>query len=259
MSLFSPKFLTKNKITSATLLSDSASTSVGNRTKLIDRNDAYQYLSVGATTGTRTITWTPSAATSINRIFIQGINFDTFTIKYNTSSTFSTPITFTGNTRTNLYFEFNAVSVTNVVISVSATMTASDVIRITEFYCGTELYEMIGIGGTTQIIPAQKASVLTLADGTTYKSVDRLNIRAVDFSLLGVSEADKASFKAVFDYNATAPFVFIPFPATSSDNWDGKADHYNWVSGFDFENYTENVDLNGYDGNFSIVQAGGIG
>lgn len=262
MSTFLPKFLTKNQITTVDDLSDSASTTVSNKTKLIDRNREYLYMSVGSTSGSRTITWTPSLSTprTISRIFVQGINWDSFTIKYNTSSFFSTPISFTGNTKTNLYFEFNAVAVTNVVISVSTTFPLNEVIKCGQFYAGSELYQMVNTtGGQFVITPVQKATVLTLADGTTYKTTDRLYLRNVDFELMAVSAAEKENFRTVYDYNATNPFVFIPYPATSTDTWDGKADHYNWINGFEFDTFTDDVELNGYNGIINLAQAGGIG
>lgn len=262
MATFYPKFLSKNQITTTADISDSAGTATGNRVKLIDRNPDYQYMSIGSTSGTRTITWTPSLSTprTISRIFVQNINWDTFTIKYNTTSLFSTAISVVGNTKTSMYFEFNSVAITNVVISVFTTMTAGDVIRCGQFYAGTQLYEIANtVGGQFLISPFQKSNILTLSDGTTYKTTDRLHIRNVDFDLYAVPEAEKLNFKAVYEYNAISPFVFIPYPATASDTWDGKADHYNWINGFDFENYTDDVDVNGYNGVINIAQAGGLG
>jgi len=169
-------------------------------------------------------------------------------------------MTQTGNTRKNLYFEFNSVSVTNVVISVTATMTAGEVIKCGQFYCGTEIYEWAStVGGSIKINSNQKASILTLSDGSTYKTTDRPHIRGFEMGLMAVSVAEKENFRLVYDYNNLNPFVFIPEPSTPSDDWGGVAEHCNWVNGFDFENYTDNVSVNGFNGAISLLQAGGIG
>lgn len=258
MAVFNPKFLYRNSITAASQLSDSAGTSTANLTKLFDRNDELQYASIGATSGTRTITWTPSAATAITRIYLQNINWATFTVKYDTSSDFSSAISLSGNTKTNLYFEFNSVSVTNVVFSVTATITSGEAIKAGQIYVGRELFEMAAAtAGTQRISPLPAQKIVQLSDGTTYKIFVRKS-RNFDINLVGVTTTERDNYSVLYDLNRREPFVFIPEPATSSDAWNGIATHVNWINGFDFENYSGDISINGYNGVIQLATASGV-
>ena len=259
MTTFDPKFLTKNYITDVTQISDSAGTEARYRQKLINRNSEDQYVSVGASSGTRTITWTPTSAKTINRIFLQSHNFDTFTIKYNTSSDFSTAISLSGNTNTNHYFEFNSVSVTSVTISVSVTMTVGAKLNLGEFYCGLELFEMDSpVGQPLRVSAKAQQQILTLSDGSNYKNYVR-QLRDFMIRLNCVTEAERLNYVSLYERNRRETFVFIPNPATSSDTWDGLGGHYIWGSEPDYDNYTDNLAVNGRDINIQLMQAGGVG
>lgn len=261
MSTFQPKFLYQNKITDVSQITTSGTgltDNDSNKLKLFDRNEELKYSSIGSTSGSRLITWAPGSSTSINRIVIQNINFKDFTIRYNNGTDFSTAIIFTGNTKTNLYFEFNTVSVTDVTIEVTDTMTSGDTAKIGQFIVTSEIFEMSNPGGTFQIIPQAQQQIITLSDGTTYKNYVR-SIRNYLMTIMCVSVAEQANYATLYTINTTSAFVFIPRPATQTDDWDGLCGHYNWMNAKDIDNYVDNVQVNGYMINLELGQAGGIG
>jgi hypothetical protein len=254
MTLQNPKFLTKNKILSTDNLSASGSMS---DLFLIDRNDDTKWYSVGDATTPWSIVWT--SATSINRIFVQGVNWATFTIKYNSGSDFSTPISVSESTRKNFYFEFNSVSVTSVTITITALQGTDTLASATQIYFGTEYFTCADTtGGNLDIIADVAQRLVQISDGTNYKIYIRSN-RNYKMELIGVTEAERTNFYNLFQVNRRDPFVFIPNPDTDATNWDGIAHHVNWINGFDLDNYTENLQINGRRGTVELAQTGGIG
>ena len=257
MSQFNPKFLYKNKILSASQISDSAGTSDSNKIKLFDRNYETQYYGIGETSGTRTITIIVTS--EITNIFLQNINWKNFTIKYDTSSTFSTPIAVTNNTESDLFFEFDSVTPTsNIAISVTQTMSSGDVLKCGQIYIGKQIFEMDNPGGSYRIEPVTKQKILELSDGSYFKNYIR-SIKNFNLQIKCVSDDERLNYKAVFDVNRRDTFVFIPRPATSPDVWDGVGGHYHWGNAPDFDNYTDDLFANGYDVNMQLIQAGGVG
>jgi hypothetical protein len=257
MTLQNPKFLTKNKISTSSSIS--AFGGASQLTRLIDRNEDTKWYSTGDTTTPWTIVWTPDFATSINRIFVQGVNWATFTIKYNTSSDFSTAITATGSAETDFYFEFNAVSVTNVTITITALQGTDTLASASQIYCGTEYFTISSsTGGNKEAIASAAQRIIQMADGTNYKIFIRSN-RNYRLDLIAVSETERTNFYNLYQTNRREPFVFIPNPDTDSSTWDGVAHHVNWINGFDFDNYYENLQANGRRAVVELSQTGGIG
>lgn len=257
MTLQNPKFLTKNKITDSTLIT--AAGSASNIAKLIDRNEDTKWYSIGDETTPWSIVWTPSTSTSINRIFVQGVNWATFTIKYNSSSNFSTPISISTSTKTNFYFEFNAVSVTSITINITALQGTDTFSSASQIYFGTEYFTISdATGGNKEIISTTAQRIIGMADGTEYKIFIKSN-RNYRLDLIAVSEAERTNFYNLYQINRREPFVFIPNPDVDSANWDGIAHHVNWINGFDFDNYYENLQINGRRATVELSQAGGIG
>lgn len=258
MTLEFPKFLTKNQITNVTQISDGGTSSAVNRYKLIDRNQDTIYTTIGDT-APATITWTPTAATSINRIYVQGHNWDAFTITYNGGSTFSTPINVSaGHAWTDHYFEFNAVSVTTVEFNITSVQSGT-LGTAAQIYCGTEFFEMESTASGVQLYQPTAAQKLTqLSDGTTFKTFIKKNL-GFELTLVGVTAAERLRYLNLYNYNRFSQFVFIPEASTTSGEWLGVANHYNWVNSFDIENYTNYNGVDGYDAKIILAQGGGIG
>jgi len=264
MTLLNPKFLTKNEINAVSKITDSAGNSDDMKRRLFDRNSEIQYQTVGQISGTRTITFTPNSATSINRIFIQNCNWKTFTIKYNTSSDFSVSITVTNGTATNYYFEFNSVSVDNVVFSITDTHISADVAKVGQIYTGTELFTIAEEeGGLFKVVPSAQQVLIQLSDGSYSKCYIRTIIN-YELTLSAVSTANISNYRNLFLRNRTEAFAFIPRPTTIADTgdgfteWDGIGNHYHWANAPDYYNYTDYIIDNGYDVNIELKQAAGV-
>ena len=142
MTIFNPKFLVKNMIDAVAHLGDSAGTSDQFKRFLFDRNTDFQWESIGETSGTRTITWTPGSSQTVTRIFLQNINWKDFTIKYNTSNDFTPTINVTGNSDANVYIEVDSQAVNDIVFSITDTFTASVTAKCGQIYVGTEIFEI---------------------------------------------------------------------------------------------------------------------
>ena len=280
--MFNPKFLKRNKITSTSMITTSHANTDSQKLKLIDRNSEQYWQSVSGTSGDRTILITFNTAQTINRIFCQGVNWAGFTITYNGGTHFSESINVAVNSEANLYFEFDSVSASTVLITCSNTITAGATMQCGELYIGEEIFEMAaGTAGLYLVSPQTEQRILRLSDGTGYKIYVR---RTTDFDidLELVTEAERLNYLALYERNRREPFVFIPFakkpsimgasmefsftfPATftitddSYGQWDGVAGHYNWINPFEVENYAQNIRDNAvYRGTIKLMQAGGL-
>ena len=262
MSIYNPEFLYKNKITDVSQLSDSASTNATNRLKILDRNDELKYGSIGAASGTRTITWTPGTPTTIDRIAILGHNFSGFKVTYNGSRNFFDPaFSVLSNTNTNTYMRFNPQTVNSVTITVTSTMESGDLIKCAEIYIGKTIFTMsdaTGIGQPLAVVPAISQKLLQLSDGTYNKVFIR---RSFGFQIrnVAITPAERQNYMTVFEENRRSPFVFIPNPTDGTDTWDGILQHVHWANAPDFYNWTDDIAVNGYNVNIDLVAAGGLG
>jgi len=257
MTIFQPKFLTKNYIDAVSEISDSAGNSDQIKRALFDRNEDYQW--EGESSGTRTITWTPGVSTTIDRICLQNTNFEDFTIKYNGGSDFSPAISITGNSDKNIYFEFSSQAINTVEISNTETFPNGETAKLGQLYIGEEIFEIdSGVGGRiNDARPVTKQSIIPLSDGTFHKIYIR-RITNWILSLTDLTEAERDNFKDLFERNRREPFFYIPYPRTQSDVWDGLGQHYNWANGHDYLNFTNGLRAAGYDCNVQLVQAGGV-
>jgi hypothetical protein len=238
---------------------DSAGSDDANKRKLYDRNEEQQWYSVGETAGTRTITWTPASPKTVDRILLQNINWKDFTIKYNTSNNFTPTIAVTGNSDTNIYLEVASQAVTNIVFSITDTITASEEAKAGQIILGEEYFEIgANEGGNLNLAqPDVKQSIIPLSDGTFNKIYVRKIINWA-LELICVPSANRQNYIDLYEKNRQEPFVFIPYPKTQSDVWDGIGNHYHWTNPADFYNYTESIIDNGFNVNIEMSQAGGI-
>jgi hypothetical protein len=288
MTEYRPKFLYRNKINDVSQISDSAGNADNIKRKLFDRNQGTQYVTVGETSGTSTITWTPVSAQTIGAILIQNCNWKTFTITYNSGTAFSFPIQVSGSSYKNFYFEFDEVSATSIVISITQTHTSGEVRKAGQIIFTSEIFEMASTyEDIIQPIPGGKSIIQEVSDGTYFKVFVRDNVN-YDAVLNAVPYAERANFRTVYDLNKTQPFIFVlnaflqedlPDEAYIVDGdgnflvdgdgnfivsganseWDGLAGHYHWGTLWDFNEWYNNLEDNGYIGRFQLYQATGIG
>jgi len=256
MTVKSATFLYKNYITSIDQLTVSSNTA--NRKQLINRNEETKFYAIGEGTGL-TITWNPGSSKTINRIFLQNTNIKACTIKYNSNAVnFSPAISVSGNEKPNLYFEMSDQSVDDVTVTVTDTIDGGGV-RIGQMYIGKELYEIATtIGGTLRHVPDVQQTINVMSDKTTQKVYVR-RLRHYELGLVKVSTSNREYFETIYDENRRGTVVFVPYPATGADTWNGWAGHYNWVNAPDMDNYTRDLPENGYDINIVLQQACGVG
>lgn len=279
MAEFRPKFLSKNLINDITTIGDqdviidysdeilvdyssipivgySFENSSSQRKKLFDRNENNIFYST-ETSGTTLINWTPSSSQTISRIIIQNCNWKTFTIKYNSTSDFSTPISISNSTHENFYFEFNPVSVDSIDIAITDTHTASDNRSVGQIIFATELMEWDETYTDDINIKADgKAIMQKLSDGVYFKTWVRDAVM-FDIKLEAVPLTEKENFRTIYETNRKDTVVFVPNPRTQTDQFDGISPHVNWGNNWDFDNYHRGLEANGFDAKIKLYQAGG--
>ena len=259
MTIYAPIFGERNKINNVDHISDSAGTDDTTQRKMFDRNKEIQYSTIGETAGTSTITWTPATSQNVSLIAIQNCNWSDFTIKYDTSNDFSTPIAVVSGTYTNYLFVVDQQSCANVVITITGTITAGETRNAGQIYISDTLYTIPDdmAGNVNLPRPVQKSSIIPLADGT----VNNVYVREIlnwDMVLRLVTAAERANFISIFEYHRRNPFFFIPRPATPSDEWLGEGGHYIWANAPDYYRYSADWGGDGYDINIKMLQAGGV-
>ena len=259
MTIYGPIFGEKNLIEDVDHLSDSAGTNDNVRRKIYDRNNEIKYQTVGETAGTSTITWTPGSSKTVDMIAVIGHNWDTYTIKYNTSSDFTSAISESSYTFENSLYLVNSQAVNNIVISITATQTAGETRKAGQIYFGERLYTIPDdmAGNSNLPAPIQKNSLIPLADGT-WNNVYVRTIINWNLVLNLVTTAERDNFIDIFNYHRRNPFFFMPRPADDSDEWDGIGNHYLWSNAPDYYRYSEDHGVSGYDVRMNLLQAGGI-
>lgn len=126
-----------------------------------DKNFAWS--SVGSNDSTtETLTITLPEATAITRIYLTGINWKNFNIKYNGSNNFSnvTTLDATGGasiaetnwTKSTAYYEFDSVSVTSITITINTTQTANQQ-KTCNIFCATTEIGTFSNSGLFQVNP----------------------------------------------------------------------------------------------------------
>lgn len=260
MTTYAPIFGKRNNIDDVDHLADSAGTDDSVRRKVFDRNKERQWSSVGEVAGTSTLTYTPGSSKNARLIAVQNHNLKAFTIKYNTSTDFSPAISVSGNTtETSHFFLVTEQAFNNVVVSITDTITAGETRKIGQLYISEEIYTIPDsmAGNLNLPDPRQKSSIIPLSDGTFNNAYVR-SVLNWNLFMQNVTAAERTSIKGIFDYHRRSPFFFIPRPATPADSWDGIGEHMIWANAPDFERFTEDHAVGGYDVNIQMLQAGGI-
>jgi hypothetical protein len=250
------KFLSYNYITGSSQLG--ASSGTASLANLIDRDPSTKWTSSSeGTDGTSsTITWTPSGATTIDRLFLKAHNFEVYEAYYNggTANTFTPPISVTGGTGTNAYHEFGTVSVTSVTVKATNTITANQEKSCGEFFCGTQQFEVANNPDEYTPTKSRKGYDIEMADGGV-KSLYLDEKYKADLRFRYVKTDELARFNALYD--GARSFYFMPTP-TVGTAWDGDAWEVNWVGDRDTLKLTGGIMKTvGYDVNMSLWEIAG--
>jgi len=260
MTIYAPIFGKKNQIDDVDDISDSAGNADSVKRKLYDRNTDFQWVSTGETSGTSTITYTPGSSKNARLICIQNHNWKAFTIKYNTSTDFSPAISVSGNTTvTNHFFLVTEQAYNTLDISVTDTITASELRKAGQIYVSEELYTIPDSmpGNLNLPQPVQKNSVIPLSDGTVHNAYVR-TVLNWNLPIAHATEAERDEFKTIFEYHRRNNFFFIPRPKTLTDDWDGVGVHMIWANAPDYYRFSTDFQEDGYNINMQLLQAGGI-
>jgi hypothetical protein len=281
MTMYSPRFCYANYIKNDDI---TVSTNSDIKTRLIDRNAERKWVSTsGDETGTLTFTVTDE----IDTIVIQNTNASVFTIKYNTSTNFDPVLSnavVTGETiniidssnnflvdgsgtfivsagvatrvYNSFYFKFTAVTpTTNVVISVTNT-TDGNALKCGQVIITKQIHELKA-SGSMRIPSNTKQFLKELSDGTINKVYVRKN-NSYDLTLNNVGYQERANLELMYDINKREAILFIARPAMYTDVFDGLCDHVNWVNEFDFNDYYNDLVVNGFTGTMQLRACGGI-
>jgi len=258
MTVYSEEFLKKNKLTAVSQITTNASGDNDlNKLKMLDKKTALQWGSIGQTSANWTIT--VSITNAIDRIVLQNHNWASFTIKYDTSSNFSTAISVSGSTATNHYFRFNSVTPSATVDIVVTALQGSDTIaRLGQIVLTETFFNMdSNTSGVSRTVPVVRQTITSLSDGSYAK--DFINtLFGFDIALEVVALTERNNYKEVYDYNRLNPLFFIKKP-DDGETWDGIAGHVHWANAAEIWNETDNLEANGYDVIIQLLPAGGIG
>ena len=281
MTMYNPRFCYANYLTNDDI---TVSTNEAIKTRLIDRNRERQWISTsGDVTGAITCVVTKE----VDTICLLNTNASQFTIKYDTSTQFDPELSEAVVTQETInvidsdnnylvdgsglfivsagiatrvynsyYFKFAKVTpTTNIVISVTDT-TDGKPLRVGQVFIGKEIHELKA-SGSMQIPTNTKQFIKELSDGTLNKVYVR-RTNEYDLSLNNVTAQERANLELLYDLNRRQALFFIARPAMYTDYFDGLADHVHWVNEFDFNDYYNNLTVNGFTGSMQLRQSGGI-
>lgn len=250
-------FLKANYFTTSSVASVGSNTSTVSN--MIDRNTTTTYETLGfpSTTAT-TLIVTPNTASVISRIVLINHNLKSFRIYYNslTSNTFTLDADYdtvatlwTGNSATSHYLITSSITVASLHIQMTAATAADTEKFIGELYIGQEHILLTRNPDASRYKPKEneKNFLHEMSDGgiVRYHLANKYEA-TIDFDF--VSEADRTTFRTIYDTNA--PFDFTPFPKKTG--WDERIYEVNWTNGFDFFQLQSNVLANGFKGKIQL-------
>lgn len=247
------KFFRKNyAFTTTQLLVSTGSGTVAN---IFDRDKKTKWQSVGesADADTATISFVPGSSTMISGIMVLNHNWKNFNIIFNSGTAFSPALSVTGNTLSNLFYQFASQAVNSIDINVSHTHSATNK-SVAELIISDFKFELISNPNFSSYTPSirKKGIEQELADGGMVSIFLSEKFQA-DIDLSFVDTATAESLQSL--YNEHSDFVFVPFPpATFTASFDGQAWGVNWLGGFNFMMLRSNILANGYRGSMKIAQ-----
>ena len=281
MTIYKPRICYANYITNDDI---TVSTNSDVKTRLIDRNAERRWVS---TSGDQTATITLAVTDEIDTICILNTNASVFTVKYDNTSNFSPALSnavvsqeqvyvvdsdnnylvdsssnyivssgIATKVYNSFYFKVTAVTPsTNVKITVSNT-TDSNACQIGQVFVGKQIHQ-VESPGSMRIPVSTKQYLKELSDGATNKIYVRKH-NQYDLTLNAVTPQERSNLELLYDINKRESFFFIARPAMYTDYFDGLADHVEWINSFDFNDYYNDLKVNGFTGTMRLRSAGGI-
>lgn len=153
-----------------------ASTGDPDASLILGTNKFFLWSSVGSDdTTVETITITLPAAATIDRIFLADFNWKEFTVKFDSGTEFTTVVGIDGAlgggiaetafVRDTAYYEFDAVSVTTIEITITKTQTVDAEKTLVQFIATEELGTLVGFPGTRGVTLDKNEKVETAISG----------------------------------------------------------------------------------------------
>lgn len=226
---------------------------------IFDRYASTQWISENAGTDATAATIRivfPNTQT-VSHILLRNHNLRGFSLHPGTTtSNFSPTAGVTANSATHHYFSVATTSLTEIVLSMSTTITANEEKTVGEFIVTNLLYDMatdrLPAAGEYKPLTFKKQIVSDMSDGGVSLLDIATKFRA-KMDLNFVPTASVASLRAI--YTLGAPFLFVPFETTTA--WNGDAPECVWVGDFGFGEFSTNDPAQGFKGTIDLRQTPG--
>lgn len=258
--MWNMEFLKQNAINTTTVLSTTVNTST--LLRLIDRDKSVKWETSGYSSDTvSVIVLTPTATHTISRIAIINHNLKAFSIYYGDTTTNLISLTgstnttnWTTNSETSHYLVIATTTISPTVpltLRMTGAQTADTERYIGEYYVGQDYFRFANNPAASNYEPKPEEKMFkhSMSDGGLVKYFLKEKFTA-DIKLDFVSSAERANFKNVYDQHL--PFMFVPFPNTST--WDGDMYEVNWENSFDFYKLETEQIGNGYRGSIQLYE-----
>ena len=258
MAVTNPQFLYANDFQDTSHVTVSSNNTTIFKTRLLDKRTKIQHITNGQTGSNATYVYAPGDSPSISRILLQNTNWAAFTITYNSGTNFSTAINVSGATGGSFYFEFNAVTITDITITVTATSPAGAEKKVGQIIFSRSLYTFSEAASMVAINPDPQQIINRLSSGRYVRYMIESFIYQFEASLSVVNASQIAGLDALLDENVINPVIFITRPNTTAGSWDGIADHVIIENGREIRNFTGQFFDAGHEVIFKMLPAGGI-
>jgi hypothetical protein len=212
----------------------------GTTDRVLDKNRRTYWETVGYGSITSTIFSIEfSTATSIDSIFLQGINVKQYRIFYNsvTANTFTPAIAETTNSETSKFYQFNTTTVNSIQVQIDRAFTSDTEKRIGEIYIGSLMlnFERNPDHASYKPVATREQKIHRMPNGGVSQFlVDQKFKASIDWKFV----TDSFTTQLLSIYETGTTMYFIPFPTTTA--WDGNAYHCAWTNDFDFRHSSNN-------------------
>lgn len=257
MTAQNPQFLYANDFQDTAHLTVSSNNSTAFKARLFDKRPKFQHVTTGQTGSNATYVYAPGDSPSISSLIILNCNWAAFTATYNSGTAFSTAISVSGATGGDFYFEFNAVTITDITITVTATSPAGAEKRVGQIIFSRNLYTFPENASAITINPSPQQVILTLSSGRKVIYNIDTSLYQYEASLTLVAESELDNITDLLDEADINAVFFITRPDTTAGSWDGVCDHVIIENGREIRNFSGPFFGAGYDVRFVMSPAGG--
>lgn len=245
------EFLKQNFInTTSSIFGTPAGATSGTESFLFDNNKSLAWGSSGFESGTGLAIEIEFAnPTVISHCVLLNHNIRTAQLYYDSVST-NTLTAIASNSATSTYLSFASVTVSSVTLFMQNTIPGLTEYSIGELIWSERQLVFERNPSTKDFTPAVKRTKVThkMPDGgvTIFNIQDKFK---ADLKWKFVTTSFRDDLRTVYD--SADPYVFIPFPTTTS--WDGGAFEVVWTNDFDFKN-SDNAKTQGFEGKIRLEE-----